>query len=325
MNNIAFGQYYHTNSIIHRLDARFKFIFSLTFMILIFVLPFGDFLGLGLLMGFTVIVIFLTKVPLVKFLKSLRHIATLLIFTFLFSALLTNKTGAVIIISQSISVWNVLIVLFIFVAFYLLRKKLKLKLFIFIGLLVLSAVIFHYLVLPLELLKFDLKLYKGGILDGTYMILRVLTLVTFSCVLSLTTKPTDINFALEKLLSPLEKIKIKTSILAMMVSIALRSIPTLFLEVEKILKAQASRGVDFKEGKLKEKITQIVSLIIPMFIISIKRAEGLADAMEARGYIPGAKRTKLAVMKFAFRDYIGFLVWILIITGTILLRVYYAV
>ena len=101
----------------------------------------------------------------------------------------------------------------------------------------------------------------------------------------------------------------------MMISIALRFIPTLFNETNKILKAQASRGVDFNEGKFMEQVKQIVSLLIPMFVISIKRAEDLADAMEARGYIPGEKRTKLVKMKFKAFDYItiSFVVSLLIL------------
>ena len=115
---------------------------------------------------------------------------------------------------------------------------------------------------------------------------------------------TDLTNAIEWYLKPLEYLKIKTSIFAMMISIALRFIPTLFNETNKILKAQASRGVDFNEGKFMEQVKQIVSLLIPMFVISIKRAEDLADAMEARGYIPGEKRTKLVKMKFKAFDYI---------------------
>ena len=105
----------------------------------------------------------------------------------------------------------------------------------------------------------------------------------------------------------------------MMISIALRFIPTLFNETNKILKAQASRGVDFNEGKFTEQVKQIVSLLIPMFVISIKRAEDLADAMEARGYIPGEKRTKLVEMKFKVLDYISMFIvialFILLILG----------
>ena len=108
----------------------------------------------------------------------------------------------------------------------------------------------------------------------------------------------------------------------MMLSIALRFIPTLFNETEKILKAQASRGVDFKESSLGKQIIQIVSLLIPMFVISIKRASDLADAMEARGYVPGEKRTKLLKMKFRVFDYFGLIISISILIFGICSRIF---
>ena len=165
---------------------------------------------------------------------------------------------------------------------------------------------------------YSINVYSGGVISGSFIILRVLILIISSAVLTLTTKPTDLNNGLEALLKPFGK---KTSILAMMISIALRFIPTLFLETEKILKAQASRGVDFNEGKLKDKIGQIVSLLVPMFIISFKRAADLADAMEARGYIPGEKRTKLVKMQFTYKDVLYLVSIILIIAFVIVFRV----
>ena len=108
----------------------------------------------------------------------------------------------------------------------------------------------------------------------------------------------------------------------MMISIALRFIPTLFLEMDKILKAQASRGSDFNEGSFRQKIRQIISILVPMFIISFKRADDLASAMEARGYIPGEKRTKLNILKMHALDYILLLGFILIFVGLILFRIF---
>ena len=107
----------------------------------------------------------------------------------------------------------------------------------------------------------------------------------------------------------------------MIISLALRFIPTLFNETGKILKAQSSRGVDFKEGTLKQQIGQIISLLIPMLVISFKRAADLADAMEARGYIPGAPRSKLNVMKFRLSDLFSFIVTIIIVTSIIVVSV----
>ena len=112
------------------------------------------------------------------------------------------------------------------------------------------------------------------------------------------------------------------SIFAMMISIALRSIPTLLNESQRILKAQASRGVDFNEGKLKEKISQIISLLVPMFVISYKRAEELANAMEARGYIPGKERTKLEVLKYKCTDYLSYAFVVVFILLIVIGKIY---
>lgn len=119
---------------------------------------------------------------------------------------------------------------------------------------------------------------------------------------------TDINNGLEWLLAPLKAIKIPVSVFSMTIALTLRFIPTLYEESKKIMNAQASRGVDFQEGRLHNKVTQIISLLIPMFVISFRRAEDLSNAMESRGYVIGAKRTKLDELKFRFLDYFCFLV-----------------
>ena len=137
----------------------------------------------------------------------------------------------------------------------------------------------------------------GGIYTAIFIAIRIVALLVISSLLTYTTSPTDLTDAIERLLSPLKIFKVDIHTFAMMMTIALRFIPTLFNETQKILKAQSSRGVDFKEGTLKQQIGQIISLLIPMLVISFKRAADLADAMEARGYIPGATRTKLNIMK----------------------------
>jgi energy-coupling factor transport system permease protein len=150
------------------------------------------------------------------------------------------------------------------------------------------------------------KIYELGLYNGAFFFMRIFLVIMLSTVLTLTTKPTDLTSAIEWFLHPLTFLKINVSIFAMIISLALRFIPTLFNETQKILKAQSSRGVDFKEGTLKQQIGQIISLLIPMLVISFKRAADLADAMEARGYIPGAIRTKLNIMKFNVKDIFGF-------------------
>ena len=134
---------------------------------------------------------------------------------------------------------------------------------------------------------------------------------------------TDINNGLESLLSPLKKIKIPVGEFAMIISLTLRFIPMLYQETNKIMKAQASRGVDFTEGSLKSKINQIISLLIPMFVMSFNKAEDLANAMETRGYVVGAKRSRLDVLKLKVKDYISFSISIIIFGLVIWWKVVY--
>ena len=154
-----------------------------------------------------------------------------------------------------------------------------------------------------------------------FLILRIIIIIILSSLLTFTTIPTDITNGIESLLKPLKIIRFPVGELAMMLSLTLRFIPTLLDEANKIMKAQASRGVEFSESKFREKIVQIVSLLIPLFVVSFKRAEDLANAMDVRGYIVGGKRTKIDVMKMRISDYIAIGVVTSVLTLAILLRV----
>ncbi|MBR2890803.1 MAG: energy-coupling factor transporter transmembrane protein EcfT [Bacilli bacterium] len=323
MNKIAFGQFVNTNSIIHKMDARIKIIGTILFMITIFLVPTNNFYLLGALLVFALILILLTKVQLSKYLKSLKSIVFLLVFAFVFQVIFRNN-GTVIYIHYFKFTWNNIVVASFIAAIYLLiRKYLPMKFIFFV---LTTVLIIYILGLPmhgaiLNQNTIKLSIYEEGLISGSFIILRVLTLILFTTILTLTTKPTELNNAIESLLKPLELLHIKTSVFAMMVSIALRFIPTLFLEADKILKAQASRGVDFNEGNLKAKVVQIISLLVPMFVVSFKKADELAIAMEARGYIPGEKRTKLNEMKLQFSDFIWLFIFVGIFTTYILLRI----
>lgn len=318
MNNLAFGQYYHTNSVIHKMDPRSKIITSILFMIGLFIIPRNNFMLLGLFLLFTVIIVLLTRVPIKKFLKSIKFVTYLLLFSFVFQ-LLFNRDGELLYsFNHNLSIVNISICSVVLVLLFCFKKKIPLFFIVFLMVLIGGFVLLQYPIYGNVLKSYNVNIYTEGVLTGSFVILRVLVLIISSSILTLTTKPTDLNNGLESLLKPFGK---KTSILAMMISIALRFIPTLFQETEKILKAQASRGIDFNEGKLKEKISQIVSLLVPMFIISFKRAADLADAMEARGYIPGEKRTKLVKMKFTIKDVIYMFSVVLMISMIIVYRV----
>lgn len=167
-----------------------------------------------------------------------------------------------------------------------------------------------------------LAVYWDGIIKTGYIIIRLLLIIMVTSILTSTTKPMELTFGLEWLMAPLKLIKVPVHIIAMTLSLALRFIPTLAEEANKIMRAQASRGVDFKEGKLKDKFKSITSLIIPLFVTSILRSGELADAMEARGYNPLGKRTKYRRRMWNWVDTLMIVITCLFLTGMILLAVY---
>lgn len=161
------------------------------------------------------------------------------------------------------------------------------------------------------------KIYSGGLIQTAYILIRLVLIVTLTTILTATTKPLDLTLGLEHLFNPFKKIGFPAHEVSMMISIALRFIPTLLEETERIMKAQSSRGVDFKEGTLKEKIKAIVSLIVPLFISAFQRAEDLANAMESRGYNPEGKRTRYKQLYWSISDSISCFVVIMITIGII--------
>lgn len=321
MNKIAFGQYYHSNSLIHRMDPRIKIIITMLFMISIFIVPTNNFILLSGLFLLAIIVIILTKVPLTRYLGSLKQIVFLLIFSFIFQVLFTNTGELLYTVQNQLTYVNIAVGVLVLIIYILIKKYLPLRFICFLLLIVGIVYLLQYPIYGKVLTTYNINIYSQGLINGSFIIYRVLILIMFTTVLTLTTKPTDLNNGLDSLLSPLEKMHIKTSIFSMMISIALRFIPTLFLEADKILKAQASRGVDFNESRLKEKIVQIVSLLVPMFIVSFKRAEDLAVAMEARGYVPGEKRSKINILKIKLSDILWLLLFIMVVVCLIIYRV----
>lgn len=148
-----------------------------------------------------------------------------------------------------------------------------------------------------------LKIYSDAVFQTLYIVVRLLFMITITTILTATTKPLDLTLGIEDLLVPFKKIGVPAHEIAMMISIALRFIPTLIEETQRIMKAQASRGVDLENGKLKEKIMSILSLIVPLFISAFQRAEDLAYAMEARGYVPDRVRTRYKQLQMRIEDW----------------------
>ena len=165
-------------------------------------------------------------------------------------------------------------------------------------------------------------IYDGSIYRTLYIFLRLVLMLMLTTILTSTTKPLELTFALEWLLTPLKLLRFPVHIVAMTLSLTLRFIPTLIEESNKIMKAQASRGVDFREGKLKEKFRAVISLVIPLFVSCFIRSGELADAMEARGYNPLGKRTKFERRHWTYKDTLGILVIGLFLAGIITLAVF---
>ena len=177
------------------------------------------------------------------------------------------------------------------VLYFWLKKYLPFKLLFFF--LYVFLIFFVQALLPyVNFHSYNLVIYDQALLKTGFLVLRIIIIIILSSLLTFTTMPTDITNGIESLLKPLNVIKFPVGELAMMLSLTLRFVPTLLEESNKIIKAQASRGVELSESKFREKITQIVSLLIPLFVISFKRAEDMADAMDVRAMLLVVKELK---------------------------------
>ena len=201
-------------------------------------------------------------------------------------------------------------------------KSLKPMMFMMVFLFIINMFVYQegYVLFTIPFLNFTL--YLESITQTLFIIIRLALMLAVTTILTTTTKPLDMTYGLEWYMSPLKVIRFPAHEISMTISIALRFIPTILEETERIIKAQKSRGVDLEEGKLKEKIGAIISLLIPLLISSFQRSEELSDAMEARGYNPSAKRTRYRVLKFKLSDLFAALITVILLTLVILLGVY---
>ena len=254
LKDITIGQYFPLNSIIHRLDPRFKIVITLLFIIMIFTGK--SFLCLAVGAVYTVLAVILSKIKPKMFWKSIKPLLPFLIITALLNLFLVS-TGDI--------VWE---------------------------------------------WKF-LKIRDDAINISVFMIARIILLIIGSSLLTYTTSPITLTDAIERLLSPLKKLKFPVHELAMMMSIALRFIPTLIEETDKIMSAQKARGAEIDSGSFMTRTRYMISILVPLFISAFRRADELATAMECRCYNGGEGRTRLRQLKSAPRDYIALAVTIL--------------
>lgn len=167
-----------------------------------------------------------------------------------------------------------------------------------------------------------IHIYLEGIIFSVFLTLRLLFLVMGSAILTLTTTPVNLTDGLESLLFPLALIKFPVHVLALIMSIALRFIPTLIDETNRIIAAQKARGANFESGNIFKRVKAIVPVLIPLLISAFRRAEELGDAMDVRCYSGSKKRTKYKKLKFGWRDLVAFLFAAIMIAGVILLNIY---
>ncbi len=165
--------------------------------------------------------------------------------------------------------------------------------------------------------QFDFQITSGGVFSAVFIIVRIVALILFSSLLTYTTSPTALSDAIERLLSPLKLFKVNVNSLSMMMTIALRFIPTLIEEIDIIMSAQKARGADLETGTLTQRAKALVPVFIPLIVSSFRRAYELAFAMECRCYTGDNKRTRMKEMKLGVRDYAAFIVLFILVGAVI--------
>ena len=245
LSNITMGQYYPTDSIVHRLDPRVKILLTIAFIVGIFLVH--SLWGYVLALVFVYFMACLSHVPFKMLMRGLRPLRFILVLTFVLNLFFSGE-GTIL--------WQ-----------------------------------WSFITITHE-----------GLSRAVHYCLRLLFLVIGTSLLTLTTSPVSLSDGLELLLSPLKVIHFPAHELAMMMTIALRFIPTLLEEADKIMKAQMARGADFESGNLLARAKAMVPLLVPLFVSAFRRAGDLAMAMESRCYRGGEGRTRLRVLKLTRAD-----------------------
>ena len=244
IRDITLGQYYQTDSVIHRLDPRVKLVATIIFIICLFLV--NNFIGYLIAAAFLACMVKLSHVPFRFMVKGMKSIVFLLLIAVVFNLFLTPGEPLV-------TFWK-------------------------------------------------LTVTKEGLRLAAMMAVRLVFLIIGSSLMTLTTTPNNLTDGMEKLMAPLKRLHVPVHEVAMMMSIALRFIPILLEETDKIMKSQIARGADFESGNLIKKVKSLVPLLVPLFISAFRRANDLAMAMEARCYRGGEHRTKMKPLLYHKRD-----------------------
>lgn len=264
--DVAFGQYYPTGSIVHRMDPRMKLLLTIMFVVAIFFV--NTYFGFMLTAAVLILIILIAKLPMLSVLKSVRAIIFIVIFAAVIN-LFMIKNGEVL--------WS--------------WKALQIT--------------------------------DQGVHTTIKMTLRLVLLISGASLLTLTTTPVEIADGTESLIKPLALIKVPVHDIAMIMSIALRFIPTLFEETQKIISAQKARGASFDTGGLIARAKALLPVLIPLFVNSFRRADELAFAMDARCYNATEKRTKMKVMRLGAADFVAFFLIAAYFVAVLLDRYYF--
>ena len=270
MKGFTFGQYYPSDSVLHRMDPRTKVLCAVAYIVASFLCKNTFSFALLLLSAFALILI--SRIPLKIMLRSIRALIFIMVFTAVLNIFWIADTaeGAV----PLVDFWII-------------------------------------------------KIYAKGIYHAAFILVRIVAMVLGTGLfLTYTTTPIALTDALESLLRPLAKIKVPVHAFAMMMTIALRFIPTIMEETEKIMAAQKARGADFTTGSLAKRAKALIPVIIPLFASAFRRADELATAMECRCYHGGEGRTKLRILKYHLRDWIGMLCMLLFIAGIVTINIF---
>lgn len=264
MKSITLGQFYPSNSPMHRLDPRMKVILAILYIVCTFICK--NVLSFALLFASALLLVLLSRIPLKIVIRSIRPILFILLFTALINVFFTK--GEMILVE-----W-----------------------------------------------KF-IHIYVEGLYQAGFMILRIAVLIIGTGMfLTYTTTPIMLTDALERLLSPLRVLHIPVHEFAMMMTIALRFIPTLVEETDKIMAAQKARGVDFSNGSLISRAKALIPILIPLFVSSFRRADELATAMECRCYHGGKGRTRMTILHYRFSDVVALFIMLTFGAGIIYLN-----
>ncbi len=258
MRDITLGQYFPGDTPVHRLDPRTKLLFTVLYIVALFMAK--GVLTYGILLAVLLGSIAVSKIKLKVMLKGLKPIIFIAVVTGLLNLFYTPGTEGE---TPLLSFW-----------------------------------IF--------------TVYPAGLRAAAFMVLRIVMLVLCTFLLTYTTSPILITDGLEMLLGPLKKLHLPIHELAMMMSIALRFIPTLIEETDKIMSAQRARGADFENGSLIQRAKALLPLLVPLFISAFRRADELATAMECRCYHGGEGRTRLRQLKYKLADYVTLLLFLAI-------------